>query len=85
MPRCEKCGVFVSNLRKHKERKRCRLQHIRRKDRHKLSDIPIEYFQKNRIKKEKIKPDESIMETIPLGIGKKEEVKDDDNKETTGV
>ncbi len=28
--KCDKCGIFVSNLRKHKARKRCQTQHIRK-------------------------------------------------------
>ena len=31
--KCPKCGIYVSNLRKHKARGRCFVQHIRRKDR----------------------------------------------------
>ena len=27
--KCPKCGVYVSNLRKHKARDRCSMQHIR--------------------------------------------------------
>lgn len=29
---CPKCGILVSNLRRHRERNRCDLQHIRKTD-----------------------------------------------------
>lgn len=32
---CPKCGVVVSNLRKHKARNRCQVQHIRKPERKK--------------------------------------------------
>lgn len=27
--KCKECGVFVKNIRRHKERKRCGMQHLR--------------------------------------------------------
>ena len=56
---CPECGVLVSNLRKHKERGRCEVQHIRREDKQMMRDksIPLSFYKqlKESLKKEREK------------------------------